>query len=373
MNALGNLLKLIISVRKNTGLKKIPKKILVFKPGAIGDILWTTPFLRQLRKRFPKSEIVYCVGKWSKDVLEGNPNIDRMIIIDDSRLMRKSIIYSLKLIRELRKERFDAVFTFEKHYLSNLFIWATRIPMRIGFDRFGEGFPLNLAVPYGNDKHEIEYDLDLLTALDGKILEGKDKYVKSFGKDYFQTEVFPRKDEIKKIDSLFRRNRIKGKIVGLAPGGGKNTGQETMFRRWPIKKYAELARRLLDKGHTVLIFGGATDIDLAKSFDKRCVDLIGMLGSRESVVAMGKCDYFICNDSGPMNMAAASDGKVRIISLFGPTRPDRKAPIASRHISIWKDKDIYYPEYDLFGRVIRTEKFMERISVDDVLKRISKK
>ena len=55
------------------------KRILIFKTGAIGDILMTTPFLRLIRKQFPESKIDYFVGNWAKSVLEGNINLDNII------------------------------------------------------------------------------------------------------------------------------------------------------------------------------------------------------------------------------------------------------------------------------------------------------
>ncbi len=372
MSVLMNLLKFLVRPKKNVRVSN-PKKILVFKPGAIGDILWTTPFLRQLRKKNPDAEIVYCVGKWSSEVLSNNPNINRLIVIDESRLMRKDLLYSMRIIRLLRKEKFNLAFAFEKHYLSNMLIFATGIKIKVGFDRFEEGFPLNLAAQYGNDKHEIEYDLDLLCAAENiPVPNTKREYESLFGKDYWRTEAFPTAQEKKKINDLFKRNKINGKIVGIAPGGSKNTGEWSMIRRWPVEKYVKLSEALLKKKYKVIIFGGVTDIDIAQRFDKKCINLIGMLNLRESINAMGKCDYFICNDAGPMNMAAASGSKkLKIISLFGPTRPDRKAPLNPNSMPIWKDADIYYPQYDLYGQIRQDVKgFMDRISINDVLKKI---
>ncbi|ENN95565.1 glycosyl transferase family protein, partial [Methanocaldococcus villosus KIN24-T80] len=47
-------------------------KILLFKIGAIGDALMTTPLIRQLRKNFPNAQIDYLIGKHAHAVLEGN-------------------------------------------------------------------------------------------------------------------------------------------------------------------------------------------------------------------------------------------------------------------------------------------------------------
>jgi len=55
------------------------QKILLFKIGAIGDVLMTTPLVRQLRKNFPEAKIDYLIGKSSSKILEGNKNIDEII------------------------------------------------------------------------------------------------------------------------------------------------------------------------------------------------------------------------------------------------------------------------------------------------------
>ena len=67
---------------KHVDLKGV-KNILVFKTGAIGDVLMTTPFLKALRKKYPKAKITYYVGKWSKPILKDNPNLDKIVAFYD--------------------------------------------------------------------------------------------------------------------------------------------------------------------------------------------------------------------------------------------------------------------------------------------------
>ena len=57
------------------------KKILVVKTGAIGDVLMTTPFLRELEKKHPRSHIHYLVENWSAPVLKYNPYIEKLIVL----------------------------------------------------------------------------------------------------------------------------------------------------------------------------------------------------------------------------------------------------------------------------------------------------
>lgn len=142
-------------------------KILVFKLGAIGDVLMTTPFLRALREKYPDAEIVYYIGEWSSEVLKFNKRISRMEVFDEKPIYKADVKALLALRKRIKKEKFDMAFILEKSKTANLFIWSCGIKERIGFDRNGEGFPNTKNVKYGVVKHEIEYYLELV--------DGKDK------------------------------------------------------------------------------------------------------------------------------------------------------------------------------------------------------
>ena len=89
-----------------------PKKILVVKRDALGDIISVTPFLEVLRKAYPDAHITYLVGSWSKAVLQNNPNIDDLVVTDSDVWKSKFGIMKegLRLISELKPGKFDTVF-----------------------------------------------------------------------------------------------------------------------------------------------------------------------------------------------------------------------------------------------------------------------
>ena len=55
------------------------KKILVFRLGAMGDILFTTPALRGLNAKYPGCHLTYLTLKQWRFLLKGNPNVDRVV------------------------------------------------------------------------------------------------------------------------------------------------------------------------------------------------------------------------------------------------------------------------------------------------------
>jgi heptosyltransferase-2 len=69
-------------MRNNTLDKQAKIKILIIRLSSIGDILLSTPFIRQVRKAFPNATIYYVVKKEYQDLLMYNPNLDHLIILD---------------------------------------------------------------------------------------------------------------------------------------------------------------------------------------------------------------------------------------------------------------------------------------------------
>ena len=356
-------------------------KILLFKTGAIGDVLMTTSLVRQLRKSYPKERIDYLVGSTAAQVLEGNKYIDEIIKFDEKIFFRKNALGWIRLIEKMRSKEYDIIFVLDKHWIFNYTAKLFRIPVRIGFDRMGrEGKFLTDKIYYGNDKHEINYYLDLLKCL-GITPDIKD----------FRIDLFVDKNSKKFAENLWKKNHLAnktkergGKVIGIAPGGGNNPGETSGVRNWQIEKYAELILKMLNRGYRIILVGSKSDLPTEKYIlqhikskgiknitSDRIISLIGKTTIKESAAIITKCDAIICNDSGPMHIAAAVNKKV--ISLFGPTNPKRKAPLWKESLSIWKDKDRYEPEYELYGKQPDKKKiFMQDISVEDVLKELSK-
>src|SRR6266446_1511651 len=138
-------------------------KILIFKLGLLGDVLMTTPFVRQLRRIFPESEIQYWVGKSHKQALLGNPHLSKVVCFDEQIFLRRNLFQISKIQRQLRREQFDIGFFLGKHWAFNAFAVSLGIRTLVGFAReqVSEWF-LNHSVAYSALRHEIYYYLDLL-------------------------------------------------------------------------------------------------------------------------------------------------------------------------------------------------------------------
>jgi len=215
--------------KKEPDLSKV-KKICIFKTGAIGDVLMTTPLIRWLCARFPKAQIDYWVGKWSAPVLANNPHIDKVIAFDEKAIFSKNPIALHQLSQRIRKSNYDLMFVLDFSYLANLFAARCKVPVRIGFNRKGEGFPNTMNAPYGQRRHDIESYLGIA------------KLVKARPSENTHMEIFFTPAEERFAKAFFKKHKlIPSKTVAMAPGGAKNPGMTLNIKRWPAERFAPVA------------------------------------------------------------------------------------------------------------------------------------
>ncbi|AVB77136.1 glycosyltransferase family 9 protein [Methanococcus maripaludis] len=341
-------------------------KILLFKIGAIGDTLMTTPLIKNLKDNFPDAKLHYLIGNYSHEVLKGNCYLDNTITFDEDIFFKKRFFDWINLIFKIRKENYDVVFVLDKHLIFNFTSLLFGIKKRIGFDRFNEGKFLTYQVPYFGRKHEIFYYLDLIKGL-GINSEHKN----------CNMDLFLDKNDMDFADNFWNENSLNSKlVVGICPGGAKNIGVgDDDLRRWSNENYIELISNLNEKGFEVLLIGGNTDKELEKQIFKKntCVSAIGKTTLKQSAALLKKCNIVVCNDSGPMHLAASVNKKV--LSIFGPTHPCEKAPLHKKSTFLWKQVGCS-PCYDLWGKFPKPcpygKKCMENITVEDVFDTIQK-
>jgi len=351
----------LLFVFKRKTIPLNPKKILIIRSGAIGDVLMSTPLVSELRKKYPEAEICYLVGKWSCQALKNNTNIDKMIVFDDKIIYKKKLPEVLKLIRKIRKQEYDLCFVLDKSWLFGLFSWLCGTKFRIGFDRRGEGFANNISVPFDGSKYELGYYLDLARKIGIKAVDK-------------EIEIRCDKKDIVNAKNFLYKNKINNKIlIGISPGGATNPGQDFLEKRWPINNYEGLIKRILrrNKKHYILLFGGLSDrnvlADLKNKINSKKIIIAPLNSIQISHLLMNKCKIIISHDSGAMHISGASHTKT--IALFGPTPSIRFAP---KNAIVLEVKARGCPCYDLYGNYKKNckEDCMKNISVEKVYNRI---
>ena len=124
-------------------------------------------------------------------------------------------------------------------------------------------------------------------------------------------------------------------LVVLNPGAAY--GQA---KRWPLEKFAELAKKLQKtKKADILIVGSSHEDQLCESIvslmPEKPRNLAGKTSLRMLAAIISYSDLFVTNDSGPMHMANAL--KIPVVAIFGPTDPKITGPFQEPSVVIKKD------------------------------------
>lgn len=290
------------------------KRILVFNVNWLGDVLFSTALIRNLRYHFPDSFIACVIPGRCREILEGNHRLDEIIIFDE-KAEQKSLIGILRFIGLLRKKKFDMVFLLHRSFTRALICWLAGIPERIGYYTRKRGFLLTkkLNAPAFDSLHRIDYYLEVLTQAGIAV---KDRF----------SELFIGKDDAAAVDGFFKRNDIRAGdfLVGINPGGNWYP------KRWEKDYFSVLSDRLIcELDAKVIISGSESDKKLAqeiqRTMQKKAVIACGEFTLKQFAALSRRLDIFVTADSGPLHIANAAGAK-KIIALFGPTDPAITGP-----------------------------------------------
>jgi len=334
----------------------LDKRILIFNVNWLGDVLFSTATIRNIRRNFPGSFIACVIPSRCYPVLKGNPHLDEIIIFDEDD-RHKSIFERFNFIRSLREKDFDLVFLLHRSFSRALICRLAGIPKRIGHYTKKRSFLLTQKImpPPRDSLHRIDYYLDIIEHAGLKV---EDRY----------TEFYFSEEDTISVREFLSKNSVNDKdfIVAINPGGN------WLSKRWPKEYWAELADKLIEKFQAkVVITGGHNDHNLAEQIKARmkfkpiiacAVFNIKQLGALAKMASL-----FITADTGPMHIAN-SVGAKKIIAIFGPTSPEITGPCPLNNaVILQKNVGCAIPCYNL---KCKDNRCMKSITPDDVIKAV---
>ncbi|MEO8484220.1 MAG: glycosyltransferase family 9 protein [Acidobacteriota bacterium] len=307
--------------------------ILLIRLRLIGDVVFTTPIIRALRERYPTARLSYLVEAGSAPVLSSNPHLSEVITVAHTRGWRR-VLDDLTLGRELRRRRFDLVIDLHGGPRSAWLTWASRAPRRVGYDVPGRSWMYTQVVRRPRTyraRHAVENQWDLLRAVDPALDRAP-----SPERDRVEMPVDPRVAVTisATLDALGVPAHAGLVVLHVSAGNP--------FRRWPEESFAALAADLAAAAalRWVLVTAGPSDRQavhrIIATAHALAGDAAGRIVDAESLslaelrAVLERASLFVGGDSGPMHVAATSD--VPIVTIYGPTLPERSAPWRTRRI-----------------------------------------
>lgn len=285
-----------------------PKRILMVRPSALGDVARTVGCLATLRRAYPRAEVHWLVNRAFADAVRHHPMLNDVV-----RFERHRAGSLPALMASLRRSGYDLVVDLQGLARSGLLTWCTRAGRRVGFADAREMGWLGYNVRHRVDAsvvHTVDRMHGLLAA-DGLTVEPDLRL-------YVGDE-----------DAAWRDAWAAEQ--GVTAGGYACVAPTAQWgcKCWPVERYTELARRLAEHPATA----GRVVVLAAPHEHARLSPLIDALGERAVLpeTTVGRlmaviqgAAVLVCNDSAPLHLAVGLDRPT--VSLFGPTDPAKVGP-----------------------------------------------
>ncbi|MCU0651555.1 MAG: lipopolysaccharide heptosyltransferase II [Candidatus Omnitrophica bacterium] len=332
------------------------KRILIFNVNWIGDVLFSTAVLRNIRRNYPGSFIACIIPGRCYPVLKGNPHLDEVIIFDEHD-RHKNVFSKFSFVQLLKRKRFDTAILLHGSLTRALICKLADIPEIIGYNTKKRGWLLSkkIPLPAKDALHRIDFYLNIIEKAGLRV---EDRYL-----EFFISED----DEKFTIEFLDKQGIARNEtIIGI------NTGGNWLPKRWPKEYWMKLIQLIQNElGLKVVISGGHQDLTLARKISEQLQDkpliTCGLLNLKQSAALLKRLDLFISGDSGPLHIANTV-GTKKIIALFGPTHSSITGPFPAKNVTILqKDVGCKVPCYEVN---CEDNRCMKAITPEEVLGQI---
>jgi heptosyltransferase III len=287
------------------------QNILLIATRHIGDVLLTTPLLRSLRFAYPNASIDTLVYGWTADVLDGNPDVNTVIPVNQGPRFPEYAALVKKIFRH-----YDlAVSTLTSDRPILYAFWAAR--KRISLVppyRLNNAWKRWITQGWTElddwDTHTVIQNLRLCDILD----------------------IDRRYDVV--VPESPRSSRTLDDLVPFpwqtAPHAVFHMVPLRFYKRWTIEGWKAVARHLDSMGFRIVIVGGndKEEEEFVQQFMMKApatvVNLTGKLKFAEVAKLIASSRVYVGPDTAVTHLAAATGAPT--VALYGPTNPVKWAP-----------------------------------------------
>ena len=284
-----------------------PRAIAVLSLNHVGDVLFTTPAIAALKRRYPQARLIAITAAGVSAVLANNPNVQETLVRKTRRFPE-----TWRLAAHLRQQGTDLVVDFSySSFRLGLLAWLSGARRRIGLCRAPIRPFLTDCAHDALARHQIERCLSLVALVDADA-------------ELSSPQMFLTPEEAKWAETFLDSEGAAGE-----PCVGLNAGSSVSVKRWPAENYVALCDMLSQRGFRPILFGSGAEVPLADDIASRTrrppVVAAGRTDLRQLAALISQCEAFVSGDSGPLHVATAVG--VPAIGIYGPTDPRRFGPV----------------------------------------------
>lgn len=290
------------------------ERILVILYRQIGDVLLSTPIVRALRRHYPHSHIAFLSEPSPARVLEGNPYLDDILV----RPPHASCYQEWRLLRRVRRRRFDLVVDVMGNSRSTMVSWLSGARHRIGFGHPPRSWLYTMRVAGRPEVREYTVRKRL------RLLEPLGIQATDLSLDFVYG---PKAQEA--ADTFLKRHQITPDdlLICIDPTHHIPT------RQWPGEYFGQLADRLRQRqGARVVLLWGPGEREQVQAIAAATRSQPVLIPASDLVflaALLARADLFIGCDSAPLHIAVSQ--RTPTLSIHGSTSDLGWIPPHPRH------------------------------------------
>ena len=288
-----------------------PKKIVLVRLGALGDVCMITPLLFALRRHFPESQIDWVIDRVNYPLVEGLKGVN-LIPIEKPRSLKQY----LNLYRQFKLHRYDVLLLAQANLRVNVLSRLISAQKRYGFGRL--------------HSHEAQYLFvnHYVKACKEHLVDAFMRFAEALGvTDLGVCWNLPRHST---ADKWVLEQVPTQKYWAVCLSASKTE------RDWSLESYTSLIRYLRNKYDlTIVLIGGPDNREQQRANtcchdlnDSKIFNLVGKSSVKQLKSLIEQADVLIAPDTGPVHIAVAVGTPV--VGLYAVAPSSKTGPY--RHL-----------------------------------------
>ncbi|MBT8762935.1 glycosyltransferase family 9 protein [Desulfohalobiaceae bacterium Ax17] len=269
-------------------------KILVCQLRQIGDVLLTTPSVELLKKRFPEAQIHFLTEKKCLPVLENNPHISKIWVIDKKKT--NNLWKELKFYRQIAWKNFDLIVDFQQLPRCRWVVLFSRSKVKLTYPPPWYNRLLYTHWQKPEPGYAARFKASILKPL-GISWQGN------------RPKIWLKEAELDRAKNFLAGQGVtkKNLLITIDPSHRRIT------RRWPAGHFAQLIHQASQKWPNIkfLLLYGPGEKELAlrilsqSQAEDFCILPEKMLSLREMAACIAHANLHLGNCSAPRHIAVA--------------------------------------------------------------------
>ena len=332
-----------------------PQSICLLRLSAIGDVCHAVATVQAIQERWPDTKITWVIGKIEYQLLKGL-NAVEFVVFD-----KKSGLKGFFALRsKLKNRRFDILLHMQVALRASLVSLCIRATERWGFDRKrakeGQWLFCNHQISAQSEPHVAEGFFGFARAMGVKADKQLHWHM-----------------PIAEVDLQWQQQQLAqyGKYIVITPAASKAE------RNWLPERYAAFAKHAKQRGFTIVICGGPTEmeqklaLDITSYCDFEVINLVAKTSLKQLLAVLKEAQMVLAPDTGPAHMAVCVGTPV--IGLYVHSNPRRTGPYGyqkyavSRYEEVLQQQTQSSSKHNRWGKRVKGDNLMRLIDVATVL------